>query len=244
MFSASAELYDALYAFKDYAAEAARVAALAHALHPEARTVLDVGCGTGEHARLLAASHGFEADGIDLDPGLLAVARAKHPAGRFTIADMSRFSLGRRYDVVLCLFSSIGYLVTLDRLTRALRCFRDHLAPDGIVLVEPWFAPGTLEPERTGTQTATAGDTHVVRTSRTEIAGRVSRLHFAYVVERPSGREEFQEVHELGLWTPAEVGGAFAAAGLAATFDPEGISGRGLWTARAGTTPATTEAAR
>lgn len=38
MFSASAELYDALNAFKDYAAEAARVAALARALHPRART--------------------------------------------------------------------------------------------------------------------------------------------------------------------------------------------------------------
>jgi ubiquinone/menaquinone biosynthesis C-methylase UbiE len=70
MFSASAELYDLVYSgFKDYAAETAQLVALIRQAHPQARTVLDVACGTGEHARLLVEQHGFEVDGLDLDPG-------------------------------------------------------------------------------------------------------------------------------------------------------------------------------
>lgn len=231
MFTASAELYDAIYAFKDYEAESARVAALVRAFNPNARTVLDVGCGTGEHARRLATEHGFEADGLDLDPGLLSVARAKHPVGRFVEADMSAFSLGRRYDVVLCLFSSIGYLVTLQRVAMALRCFGQHLAPGGVMLVEPWFAPGALEAGRVASHAATVNGVTVERTSRTEVAGRVSRLHFTYQLGSASGTQQLQEVHELGLFTPDELGATFAESGLVATFEPGGLSGRGLWTA-------------
>ena len=51
MFSESAHLYDAIYrAFKDYAAEATSIATLVRGAHPTATTILDVGCGTGEHA--------------------------------------------------------------------------------------------------------------------------------------------------------------------------------------------------
>ena len=82
MFDASADYYDLLYStFKDYAAEAAAIAALLRRLNPACRTVLDVACGTGEHAKRLAAD-GFEVDGLDLSPEFVAIARAKHPAGR------------------------------------------------------------------------------------------------------------------------------------------------------------------
>ena len=122
MFTESAEFYDAIYSFKDYAAEAAHVAELVGSVRPGTRTVLDVACGTGEHARLLAEQHGFEVDGLDLDPALLRVAREKHPKGHFFEADMSGFALQQRYDVVLCLFSAIAYLVTLERVRLALAC--------------------------------------------------------------------------------------------------------------------------
>src|SRR5262245_12149870 len=166
MFTASAEYYDLIYStFKDYAAEADRIAALARQAKPGCRTVLDVACGTGEHARLLA-DRGFEVDGLDLDPAFLRIARRKHPAGRFVEADMSDFDVAYRYDVVMCLFSSIGYLTTLDRVTRALVCFRRHLTSGGLVMVEPWFEPGVLDPTRVTTNIGEAPGMRVTRTAR------------------------------------------------------------------------------
>jgi SAM-dependent methyltransferase len=67
--------------------------------------VLDVGCGTGEHA-LLAASHGREAVGVDLSPR--AIELAKHKAAdrdlevRFSVWDALRLpELGEQFDTVL-----------------------------------------------------------------------------------------------------------------------------------------------
>ena len=231
MFSATAEFYDAIYSFKDYEAEAAQIAARLNNLRPGARRVLDVACGTGEHARWLSVAHRFEVDGLDLDPQLLRVARSKHPAGRFFEADMSAFDLDTRYDAILCLFSSIGYLVTLDRITRALACFRRHLEPGGIMMVEPWFGPGVLDTERTYRTSGSYQGRAVTRLSHNEVVDRLSRLHFDYEIETADGVKRVSEVHELGLFTVEEMQRAFEAAGLNPAYDPIGLSGRGLWTA-------------
>jgi ubiquinone/menaquinone biosynthesis C-methylase UbiE len=235
MFTESAELYDAIYRFKDYAAEAAQIAALVRATHPEAHSILDVACGTGEHARHLAASHAFDVDGLDLDAGLLRVAREKHQAGNFFQADMSDFAFEKRYDAVLCLFSSIAYLVTLERTRRALECFRRHLREGGVLLVEPWFPPGGLEDGRVFRHTGTHLGKTVERVSRNEIDGRVSRLRFDYHIDTSDGVRHVSEVHELGLFTTDEMATAFEAAGLRAEFDAVGLTGRGLWVARSAT---------
>lgn len=233
MFSESAELYDAIYgAFKDYAAEADRIASLVHRLLPDARTILDVGCGTGEHARHLTATHGYVVDGLDIDPALLAVARRKLPDARFFQADMAAFDLGRRYEVVMCLFSSIGYLGDLDRVTAALRCFGRHLAADGAVIVEPWLTPGVFKADATDTRSTEAGGVRVERTSRTSAEGRLSTIVFSYRIEDASGVRLAEEVHRLGLFTVEEMLDCFRSAGLAASHDAYGLTGRGLYVAR------------
>jgi SAM-dependent methyltransferase len=234
MFNVSAEFYDLIYStFKDYVGEAARIASLLRQLNPECKTVLDVACGTGEHARLLA-THGFVVDGLDLDPALVRIAEQKHRAGRFFVADMSNFHLPYQYNAVLCLFSSIGYLRTLDRVRRALTCFRDHLTTAGVIIVEPWFAPGMLDPARVARHTGEANGIRVSRVSRTEIEETISRLYFDYEITDARGTRHASEVHELGLFTAAELLRTFQEAGLDANHDPKGLTDRELYVARGG----------
>jgi len=232
MFSASAEFYDLIYStLKDYIGEAAQIESLLRRLDPQCQTILDVACGTGEHARLLA-SQGFVVDGIDLHPAFIRIAQQKHPAGRFFVADMSDFHLLNRYDAVLCLFSSIGYLQTLDRVSLALKTFREHLAPGGIIIVEPWFAPGVLDPTRVTRQTGEAHGIRVARVSRMEIEGTISRLHFDYEITDTTGTRRASEVHELGLFTTDELLRTFQEAGLHVEYDRKGLTDRGLYVAR------------
>jgi SAM-dependent methyltransferase len=235
MFTASAEFYDAIYgAFKDYLAEAAAIAAVLKNAHPNARTVLDVACGTGQHAKHLRTTHALEVDGLDLDPALLSVARRKVPDARFFEADMATFELGLRYDAVLCLFSSIGYIKSLDGVTAAFRRFHAHLAQDGVVVVEPWFAPDVIREGKGGPTYALVDGKKVERTSDLTVQGRVSRIVFTYRVEDAESTQTFEEVHELGLFTPTEMLESFLDAGLDAAYDPAGLTGRGLYVARAG----------
>jgi len=230
MFAATAELYDIIYGFKDYAAEVAKVRAVIDAERPNARSILDVACGTGEHARHLAES--FDVDAIDLEPGFVAIASAKLPRGKVAVADMRAFDLGRRYDVVQCLFSSIGYLTEPDDAIAALACFRRHLAPDGVVLVEPWFEPASYRTGAVHMLTVNQPELKISRVHVSRRKGDVSILDFEYLIGTPAGVRHERETHRLLLTPFTTMATWFDAAGLHATFDPVGPSGRGLFVAR------------
>lgn len=231
MYSESAEFYDLIYStFKDYPGEAARIAELLRGIHPHCRTILDVASGTGEHARLLAGL-GFVVDGLDLDPAFVRLASEKHPAGRFFEGDMSDFRLPHRYDAVLCLFSSIAYLKTLDLVTRTLIRFREHLQSGGVIVVEPWYPPDLLDTTRVARHAGEANGVRVSRVSHVAAEERLSRFIFDYEITDRTGTRHAHEEHELGLFTTAELMAAFRAAGLDATHDPKGLSDRGLFAA-------------
>lgn len=236
MFSETAELYDLIYKqFKDYMEESGRIAALLETIHPEATTVLDVACGTGEHARILSGKYGYEVDGLDLEPEFVHIAQRKNPGREFVCANMIDFDLSRSYDAVLCLFSSIGYAKTLDNVRRTLENCRKHLASGGVVVVEPWLGPEEWHAGSVFMKTAEAEGVKVCRMSHSVVQDGLSILEFQYLVGRAESLEHRREVHELGLFTTEEMGRCFAEAGLPVVeYDPQGLIGRGLFVARAG----------
>ena len=229
MFTESAAFYDALYGFKDYGAAVDYLRATLDREAPRAQTLLDVGCGTGRHLELLRARYAVE--GLDVNAQMLELARRRCPGVAFHETDMADFSLEGRFDVVTCLFSSIGYVRTEDRMRSAILCMRRHLNPGGVVLVEPWFEP---EAYWTGTITANHVDEDDLKIAwmyTSERDGLVSVLDIHYLVGRPTGIETFRERHELGLFTEQQHLEAFGDAGLQARHEAGGPFGRGLYVA-------------
>src|SRR5581483_10962704 len=92
VFTRSTHLYDAVYSFKDYAAESARLHELIQARRPGAATLLDVACGTGAHLEQLG--RWYEVEGVDVDPEMLEVARARLPGVPLHAGDMRELDLG------------------------------------------------------------------------------------------------------------------------------------------------------
>lgn len=223
MFSETAELYDLVYSWKDYAAEAERVRAL---VGREGGTLLDVACGTGRHLELLARH--YRVEGVDLDPAMVELARARGLTA--AVADLRTLDLGRRFDVVTCLFSSIGYVPDLNGAVARLAA---HVAPGGALVVEPWLTPEQFVPGRVGLYTAESDTTRLARMSAGHVDGRRSAIEFQYLIGRDGGIEHLSERHDLWLWTRDEYAAAFAAAGVDAAYDEEGLMGRGLWVATA-----------
>ncbi len=230
-FHRSAHIYDVVYDGLDYPAHAATVLAVIRSRCPDAASLLDVACGTGRHLEVWRDEFPDRA-GLDLDAAMLERAAARLQDVPLYEAGMEDFDLGRTFDAVTCLFSSIGYTRTEDGLEGAIATMARHVAPGGVLVVEPWLQRETFGPPFIRTHLVEQPDIVVARTSRADPAvgdDNVSDLEFAYLVTTMDGSELITERHLMGMFTPDQFRAALRAAGLDADFDHAGTHlGRGL----------------
>jgi SAM-dependent methyltransferase len=222
----AARAYDLFYEAKDYAAESSAVVALAEQYAPGARTLLDVGCGTGVHLSHLA-THYARVVGVDASEPMLDEARAAFPAIEFHQGDMRTFSLAERFDVVTCLFSAIGYMTNEEDLGAAMANMGAHVAPGGVLLVEGWIGPDDWI---VGQASAHSNVSDTAAVARVMISGRdadVSTIDMHYLIGTLDGVEHVVEAHRLGLFTVQQYRAAVERTGLRYARE-EGLTGRGL----------------
>jgi SAM-dependent methyltransferase len=216
VFRATAHIYDLIYEAmgKDYAAESDQVRREVLGRNPAARTLLDVACGTGGHLRYL--QDWFRVTGVDIDPGMLDEARRRLPGVELRQADMRSFRLERRFDAVICLFSSIGYMASVEELDIAVKTMTDHLAPRGVLIIDGWIRPAAwLDPGITHMEHAQSDHLKVVRVGRSRRDGDRTHLEMHHLVATLDGIEHLVDHHTLSLFDDAQYRAAFTKAGLA-----------------------------
>jgi SAM-dependent methyltransferase len=227
-YETSARIYDLLYTgtgIKDYPAESAELRRIIEELSPGAKTLLDVACGTGAHLAELRLW--YEVEGADLSPAMLAVARDRLPGIQLHEADMRTIDLGRTFDVVICLFSSIGYITDPPEMRSAVARLAAHVAPGGVLILDGWVRPGDWrEGFRPQPDIAQDDETLVVRLSFARREGNVTDMDMHHLVQTAEGIDYFVENHRLALTPTQDYVSAVEDAGLAARVIPNYMPAR------------------
>jgi hypothetical protein len=162
---------------------------------------------------------------------MLRIARRRCKGVAFARADMVNLDLGRQFDVVLCLFSSIGYVRTRARLKKTLTNFARHLKVGGVVIIEPWWSKADYKVGAITMSTAGDDNVKIARQSVSKVRGNVSVMDLHYLIaERNKGVTHHVDRHELGLFERSDMLDLMRQAGLQAYFLEQGLMrGRGLY---------------
>jgi SAM-dependent methyltransferase len=137
--------YDLLYGDKDYLSEAKYIDNFIRHYHSGARTVLDLGCGTGRHAGELV-KRGYQVHGVDFSEEMLEKAKLVDGGGNlsFSQGDIRKIRLEKKFDVVTALFHVISYQTTNKDILSTFTTANEHLKDGGIFIFDCWYGPAVL----------------------------------------------------------------------------------------------------
>jgi len=201
MYKTLARYYDLLYSGKEYEEESEYLKeVIAEYKKSKGNELLDCACGTGNHLRYFIDE--FKCTGTDLNPEVLEIAREKLPNIEFIAADMSELELGKQFDVVTCLYSSIGYITKKEKLEGAIRSFSKHLKPGGVLIIEPWLTQELYDVGAPNMNIYNGDDVKIARLNILELKDEnISHFEMHYLIaERGKKVRHHVDLHELAMY--------------------------------------------
>ncbi len=223
-----AKFYDRLYGSKDYDQECLFLQSFFERElgTPIPKEVLDLGCGTGGHAIRLAQA-GSNIHGLDLSEEMLEIAREKAKASglegktNFEKGNIQSYSLGKRFDAIICMFAVLGYQTSNDDLFSTLKCVREHLKPGGVFIADFWYGPAVLK-DRPGDRVKVLEDeqSRLIRLTHPEMdtESQITTVRFhTFELEGDRVVEECQEAHQMRYFFCQELAFFCEQAGLRST---------------------------
>ncbi len=205
-----ASLYDAMYAEKDYARECDVVQRMFERYGDDVRTVLDLGCGTGNHA-LPLAERGYAVTGVDRSSEMLAIARTKADAAGadvcFIAGDVRYVDAQGPYDAALMMFAVLGYQHENADVRAAFSNARRMLRPGGLFIFDAWYGPGVLaEPPAPRSRSIITDHGEYERAASAEMDARrhLCTVRYALTPQAGSGTPA-HETHVVRYFFPMEL---------------------------------------
>jgi SAM-dependent methyltransferase len=203
-----ARYYDLIYhGLVDYEADVNFLEKVFRRFRTAPKTILDLGCGTGNHA-LPMARRGYRVTGIDQSREMLALARKKAASlrtrPRFVHADMRSFHLGRTFDAAVCMFGAFGYVLPERDAVRSLRSVHAHLEPGGLYVFEFWQGSAARPAPFESWLDVRRKNLEIVRLEVARYDPRTGRLPWEFQLIVLEGRrliDRFEEVHTIQTYS-------------------------------------------
>ncbi len=195
-----AKYYDLIYSGKDYEKEAGYLKdMILKNEKSNGMSLLEVACGTGRHLEYL--ENDFKCIGLDLDKEMLKIARKRLRKTRLIQGDMIDLHLNQKFDIIICMFSSIGYLKTYGKLEKALNNFSRHLNKGGVVIIQPWLTKRAYKIGRPSMQVYDSEDIKIARLNVSMAKGNISILEMHHLIaERGKPVKNIVSREELGMF--------------------------------------------
>ena len=200
-YSKLARYYDHMYSEIDYKGHSTRLHKVIQKYKKTGGNKwLDVACGTGTHINYL--TNYYEATGFDLSSEMLEIAREKCPTTEFIQGNMVNLNLGRKFDVVTCLFGSIGYLTKEDELATAIKQFSQHTITGGVVIIEPMFTKESYHEGSLGITCIDLPEIKIARVNATRRVGEIAYLDFHFLIStKEDGVEHFIDPSPMSIFS-------------------------------------------
>ena len=182
--------------------------------HGTIRSVLDLGCGTGNHV-LPLAEKGYELVGVDRSARMLDAARRKVSKQRlsgqtvFYEGDIRSFRVDQSFDASLMMFAVLGYQLENRDVLAALRNARRHVVPGGILIFDVWYGPAVLcegPSDRIKSIPTTEGQILRLASGQVDVQRQLCKV--SYHLWRINGdrlRGETEETHLMRFFFPLEL---------------------------------------
>ncbi len=212
-FGAYASFYDALYQDKDYAGECTFLEKIFERFATSrVRRVLDLGCGTGGHA-LILASRGYAVTGVDRSATMLEAALQKRRqlglSLRLEQGDIRTWSGDGRYDAVIAMFAVLSYQISHEDAAAAIATARRHVVPGGLFVFDVWFGPGVLtDPPGDRVKEARDVGRDILRcaSSTIDLIRQAVDVHYLVISANGEGKiERVRETHQMRFFFPNEL---------------------------------------
>jgi len=215
-FGAYSRYYDLLYQDKDYVSEAAYVEALLRQHGDDVQSVLELGCGTGRHAELLARQ-GLDVVGVDLSDTMVEQAcdrarKLSDGGGQFAAqqGDVRSFRTDRRFDTVISLFHVVSYQITNQDVNLMFETAATHLKPGGLFVFDVWYGPAVVSDKPVVRVKRMHDDTvDITRIAEPTIDLNRNRVDVHYTIlvsDKASGRvTQLQETHPMRYYFAPEL---------------------------------------
>ena len=173
------------------------------------KTILDLGCGTGLHDKEFS-ERGYKITGLDLSEDMIEIAKERNPSSEFVVGDMSNFSLNKKFDAIITMFSAMGYLTENNQIANFFDSVKKHINRGGLLIIDVWNGLGVMHELPTSREkTAQIGNLKITRKSFPilDVKNHVNRVKFnVKVFDRENLIDDYDENHKVRFFFPQELG--------------------------------------